>query len=559
MENKNFSLLQTPTTAHALTIEAWVHSAVDAPETFQVLAASWPLRTQMDAFASFDAGNTGGLDTRGYFGAVCDGRYVYFAPQRNSSGTQHGHVLRLDTHGAFGDSKSWASYDAGQTSGLNTKGYYGAIHIGDFIYFVPRTDGKTHHSRMLRYDARRDFQHPKSWQAYDIGPVVSYQSAAYDGRYMYLVPGYEADGSESGKAVRCDTQGAFHDPKSYDVYDAGRTGGLNTKNYDGACFDGRYVYYAPLNNRGAALRLDTQGAFGDPKSWQAFDANKRGLHTCVGAIFDGRYVYYVPYAHSRVVRFDTQGAFDDPANWHAYDAASTSGLHTRGYDGACFDGHYVYFIPFYEGHHSRTGFHCRMLRYDTLKDFSDGTAWDAADGGAFTNPPNPGGFNGGAFDGRYIYCAPWREDPEPGDDRPYTPHGKVLCYDTAAPEAAFVLKYVECGHNGGLGASLPGPTFTIHTEKGTRSVRANGRMGSGRHHIVGVYDGVRVLLYIDGTLIAETPASGAITIEAPIEIGRLPGGSAPFRGHISHLRVAAEAWPAARIDAAFQEFKKTAQ
>lgn len=555
MRNETFPLIQTPTTAHALTIEAWVHSAVDAPETFQVLAASWPLRARMDAFASFDAGHIDGLDTKGYFGAVCDGRYVYFAPQRNGSGTQHGNVLRLDTHGDFGDPESWTSYDAGQTSGLNTKGYYGAVHTGDFMYFIPRTDGKTHHSRMLRYDARRDFQNPKSWEAYDIGPVVSYQSAAYDGRYLYLVPGYEADGSESGKAVRCDTQGAFQDPKSYDVYDAGHTGGLNTKNYDGACFDGRYVYYAPLNNRGAALRLDTTGDFGDPKSWQAFDAGERGLHTCVGAIFDGRYVYYVPYAHSRAVRYDTQGAFDDPANWHAYDATSTSGLHTRGYDGACFDGRYVYFIPFYEGHDPRKGFHCRVLRYDTLKDFSDGTAWDAADGGAFTNPPNPGGFNGGAFDGRYVYCAPWREDPEPGDNRPYTPHGKVLRYDTAGPGAAFVLKYAECGHNGGLGASLPGPTFTVNTNRGTRSARANRRLGSGWHHVVGVYDGRHALLYIDGALASETPASGEINIQTPIEIGRLPGGAAPFRGQISHLRVAAETWPAAQVKAAFEALR----
>src|SRR5687768_18249667 len=42
-------------------------------------------------------------------------------------GSYHGRVLRYDTQGSFSNSSSWIAYDAGSTSGLNTKGYEGAV------------------------------------------------------------------------------------------------------------------------------------------------------------------------------------------------------------------------------------------------------------------------------------------------------------------------------------------------------------------------------------------------------------------------------------------------
>lgn len=538
--------------ARALTVEAWIDSEQSNSDAFQVLVSRWSLRPVMDRFESFDAGNTDGLDTRGYFGAVSDGRYVYFAPQLNASQDRHGQVLRYDSWGAFDDPASWEGYDAGCTDGLNTKGYYGVVHAGNHIYFVPRTDGENLHSRILRVDRRGDFRDPGSWEAYDIGRTMACQSAAYDGRYIYLSPGYEGDSGETGKAVRFDTRGGFTDSESYAVYDAGNTDGLESKNYDGATFDGRYVYYSPLNDRGIVLRHDTRGGFDDPAAWQALDASSHGMGMCVGAVFDGRYVYYVPYAHSNAVRYDTRGDFKEPESWEAYDAAGTSGLHTKGYDGAAFDGQYVYYIPFYEGDEPQRGFHCRVLRYNTCMNFTDRSAWDAADGGVFTYPPNPGGFNGGAFDGRYVYFSPWREDPDENDDREYTPHGKVLRYDTA-DEASFALKYAECGHNGGLCASLPGPTFTINTENGTRSVRANRTLTPGRHHLSGVYDGERTTLYIDGAPVDSVEAAGAVrSSQTPTSIGRLAGGGAPFQGEINEVRISTTARSHQWINATYQ-------
>ena len=533
----------------AITVEAWVYTDESRSEALQALVSKWSLRSTMDAFETYDAGDTDGLNTRGFFGAVFDGRYVYFSPQYNGE-ERHGNVLRYDTHRDFHDSGSWSGYAAGNTSGLKAKGYYGAVFDGRYVYFVPRFDGEHHHSKLLRYDTRGDFKSAGSWCAFDAGDPVSHQSGAFDGRYIYFSPGYDegqappldkstvfvAPRGPSGKVLRYDTQGDLTDPGSYVTYDAANTSGLNSKCYDGAVFDGRYVYFAPLDSIGIVLRHDTRGDFTDPESWRAWDAGRTSgldMGQCVGAIFDGRYVYFVPYANSVVVRYDIQAEFEDVGSWSAYDAARTSNLNTKGYDGAAFDGRYVYFIPFWEGDDQYGGFHARLLRYDTQKDFGDPAAWEASDGGC-TSPPNPGGFNGGAFDGRYIYFSPWREDGEEG----IIPHGKVLRYDTLDPDASFILKYMDCGHNGGLCAALPGPSFSVNTAEGLRSVWANRNPGPGWHHLAGVYDGERLTLFIDGVPVNRSECTGSIrTGPQDVVLGRIPDGAGQFDGLISEVRI----------------------
>jgi len=87
---------------------------------------------QPGAFTAYDAGNTSGLNAKGFVGAVFDGHYVYFVPYNNGPGNS-GVVLRLDTTGNFITSGSWSAYDAGNSSGLNTKGFIGAVFDGRYI------------------------------------------------------------------------------------------------------------------------------------------------------------------------------------------------------------------------------------------------------------------------------------------------------------------------------------------------------------------------------------------------------------------------------------------
>ena len=536
-----------------LTVEGWVVTTAEPrTEAFQVIAAQWPLAEVMNGFATYDAGLTDDLETRGFFGAVCAGRYVYFSPQCNSEG-RHGKALRYDTHGGFDDSCSWAGYDAGSTEGLATRGYYGAVFDGRYVYYVPRTDGDTHHSRLLRHDTQGDFREPSSWSAFDAGEQISFQGGAFDGRYVYFSPGYHQETGPSGKVLRFDTRADFHCRDSYATFDAAGTSGLPCTCFDGAVFDGRFVYFVPLESRGTVLRYDSQAEFAEPASWEAWNAHDTSgleMGMCVGAIFDGQYVYFVPYANSVVVRYDTNGGFGEPASWEAYEASGTSAMDTRGFDGAVFDGRYIYFIPFWEGDGPSTGFHARLLRYDTLGRFGDAASWKAADGSAAA-PPNPGGFNGGAFDGRYIYLAPWREDDTKGEGA-IVSHGQVLRYDTAAEGACFQFKFMDCGHNGGLCGAVPGPAFLVNTERGPVSVSARSvPVGVHPHHIAGVYDGESMQLFVDGELVGEAAGNGPVVRgSGALSLGQLDEGGAQFAGNILHLRVSDVARSAAWIQAA---------
>jgi len=527
-----------------ITVEGWLQSEARAAEGVQALVSKWaPLET-FDTFEAYDAGNTSRLDTTGFLGAVFDGRYVYFVPQHDRE-RRHGKALRYDTHGAFKDPASWEGYDAEETSGLDARGYYGAAFDGRYVYFVARTDGKRHHTRMLRYDTRGAFADRGSWKGYDIGLPVSYQSAAFDGRYVYLAPGYRQTDKghpTSGEVIRYDTHEAFDEAGSYVVHDAAGTSGLATTNFDGAVFDGRYVYFVPLSNK-CALRYDTRGEFSDKASWTAFDAEYLGMRMCVGGVYDGRYVYYAPYGDNPVVvRYDVEKEFTEKGSWRAYAIAQTEGLRTMGFDGAAFDGRYVYFVPFYDG---GKDFHGTALRYDTQGDFLAPGSWRAFDAGS-TDGLATRGYNGGAFDGRFLYFAPWHDGKE------YPPriegHGRVLRYDTVGENASFSLRHADCGHNGGLCAALPGPRFIVNTGHGAISVAANRILEPGVHHVAGVYDGRRIGLFIDGELANEREASGAIqTNGVPIVVGRIADGTGVFKGKIRHARISDTARSAAWI------------
>ena len=70
----------------AITVEAWIDSDVYQAEAMQAVVSKWRIGESFDRFDAYDASSTCGLDTRGYFGAVFDGRYVYFVPQNTGAG-----------------------------------------------------------------------------------------------------------------------------------------------------------------------------------------------------------------------------------------------------------------------------------------------------------------------------------------------------------------------------------------------------------------------------------------------------------------------------------------
>ena len=545
------------TLASQLTVAARVAAPQTRDEALQPLISQWRPRADFSAFAAYDAGATDGLNTKGYFGAVTDGRYIYFCPVRDQQdrGSVHGRVLRYDTHGAFTDPQRWAAHDASYTDGIHSAGFYGGACDGRYVYFNPRDDGRTHHSRLLRYDTRGDFKDPQSWAAHDADFPHSGQGLAFDGRWLYFCPGYTTapdynpddpgaslDNEPSGQMLRYDTAAPLKDPASYQVFDATRLSQRATC-FDGALYDGRHIYYAPLSG-GLVLRYATDCDYADPTSWQTFDATPLGMKMNVGLIFDGRHIYFCAYGNSHMLRYDTAAPFDNPASWDFHEAAHTGGLDTGGFDGGFFDGRYIYYMPFTRqpppGH---SVFHCNWLRDDTAAPLDDPASWVSRDA-AVTDGLHTDAYNAGACDGRFIYTAPWRGDHDDGQA-----HGRVLRYDTLGADGAFSLRFSDFGHNGGLCAGLLGPSFTVNTTQGAVSIATHQPLAPGTHHLAGVYDGDRIKLYIDGALAAERSAPGQPLqhTAVPIDIGHIGGGSAHFAGTIDEIYLANAARDAAWV------------
>jgi len=534
-----------PELVDQLTVEAWVDGTRAGSEAMQVLVSKWRPPDAFGDFAAHDAGRVDGLNSTGYFGAVFDGQYVYFAPEMHGDASTHGNVLRLDTQADFRDPGAYAAYDASRTDGLDTRGYYGAAFDGAYVYFVPRQIGLTqYHSRILRLDTRWEFGDPTSWAAHDVGEEHSQQSAAFDGRFMYFCPGFRGDphteDSNSGRVIRLDTQADFRSPSSYTTVDTATLFGPSAACYDGGAFDGRFIYFIPLST-GMVVRYDTRGPFDDPSSWEAFDATAVGMGMNVGAVFDGTHLYFCAYRHPRIVRFDTRGELSDPACWQSRDVDHTEGLRTCGFDGGFFDGRFTYFQPFiYQSGPGKRDvtFHSHYLRYDPTRPFDEATSWQARDASA-TDGLASVGYNGGAFDGRYFYAAPWQQGPDPDREGHFRTHGIVLRCDTLGEHGSFSLRYCDYGHNGGLSAAVPGPSFVINTSRGALSAAAHRALSPGRHHLAGTYDGREIKLFVDGRVVARRRGTGQITrCEEPVVLGRMQSGLGHFRGEI--LRASAD-------------------
>jgi hypothetical protein len=424
---------------------------------------------------------------------------------------------------------------------METRGYYGGCFDGRYVYFIPRVLDRIHyHSRLLRYDTRAPFKDPAAWDAFDIGPRQSGQGCVFDGRFLYLCPGYSGDPKieefNASSVIRYDTRAPFRQAVSYEMVDLEPFLGPDAACFDGGAFDGRWVYFVPLLGR--LVRYDTTQPFTSAAAWQKLDTKVADPGMNVGAVFDGRYLYLCAYAHSKVHRFDTTMDMLDPRAWSVRDVDYTSGLRSVGFDGGFFDGRYVYFIPFvYGSKDAGYTLHGNWLRYDPSLPFEDEASWLAVDA-AHTDGMKTWGFNGGAFDGRYCYAAPWRSLVGPGK---VGVNGRVLRYDTTGDNASFSLRWCDYGHNGGLCAALPGPGFLVNTTEGyTIGAWAHRVLEPGRHRLVGTYDGRSVQLYIDGQLAAARPAQRDGKVQAcdePVVVGAMSGGQARFDGEVLSVEV----------------------
>lgn len=302
-----------------------------------------------------------------------------------------------------------------------------------------------------------------NWTLFDVTTLFAgakgFADSVYDGRYLYLVP--NNNGASDGLVARYDTTASFGSSAAWETFDVS-TVTATAKGFIGGAFDGRYVYFIPYNNGaydGVIARYDTQGTFGDAGAWQTFDiasvnANARGYVT---AAFDGRYLYLAPHYngayHGFTARYDTQGAFTSASSWQVFDM-STVNAGAKGYLGAAFDGRYVYYAPYY----NNTAYHGLLARFDTQASggFTAAASWSMYNLQNVNS--NDVGFYSITFDGRYLYLGQHYNGAAvtPAYDGYVVRYDTKASFTTASPYATFDPATINGNARGFVGAGFDG-------------------------------------------------------------------------------------------------------
>lgn len=263
-----------------------------------------------ESFLTGTAWTTFDLTSRGiafgFAGATFDGRYLYLVPT-------HGITVRYDTRGSFTAGSSWSTFDM-RSLDRNAYAYEGAVYDGRFIYYVPWGHPDGPHGLVVRFDTHSDFAIADAWTTLDLTTLdpraKGFSKAAFDGRYVYMIPGYASAEWAASTVARLDTQAAFEVPGAWTFFDA-RSVNAGAAGFNGASFDGRYLTFAPgfssPSVAGLALRYDTSAALGSSASWSTFDATTLSASAVNlrGSAFDGKYVYLTP-SSGVAVRFDAR-------------------------------------------------------------------------------------------------------------------------------------------------------------------------------------------------------------------------------------------------------------
>jgi len=185
---------------------------------------------------------------------------------------------------------------------------------------------------------------------------------------------------------------------------------IDAKGFSGMAFDGRFIYYAPLNNGdffGQVCRYDTQLEFTDDDAWKLFDCAELNT-SCRGftdAIYDGRYVTLIPFCngehHGHVTRYDTQKPFHENSSWEYFDITQLN-ERCRGFVSGCFDGRYLVLSPYqldFQTHHG-----C-IARFDTQRSLDDQKAWQWFDAAVLDEDCR--GFHSAIATDHYVYLVPY--------------------------------------------------------------------------------------------------------------------------------------------------------
>lgn len=305
----------------------------------------------------------------GYSCMVFDGRYMYMIPWEVTFGSvvNTSTILRYDTTQSFTATASWTGY---ALSSVNTlwNGFTSAVFDGKYLYMVTYSNGSSiYRGLVVRYDTTLPLNETASWTSYAVSShgtnCVGFVSTVFDGRYVYAIS-FTNGSYKTGNLIRYDTTQAYDATASWSVTNLTGFDG-KWKGFYNLVFDSQYVYMIPflyddyVNSANVTfVRYDTSKPFSDSASYESFDVStvNAGYGGYFAAVYDGRYLYGIPYFNSpvaysgNVVRYDTTKPFTKSTSWGGFDlAASTSNATYKGFRSGCFDGKYIYLVPYYNG------------------------------------------------------------------------------------------------------------------------------------------------------------------------------------------------------------------
>jgi hypothetical protein len=232
----------------------------------------------------------------------------------NGSGAS-GTVVRYDTTVAFQEATAWSSVDLGTLSSVGSTGFVGGLFVTPYLYLVP--SDSTDVARLDTSGATGIFSAASAWTTYDVsqGGALSsgFNGGAVVGTNIFLAPSSSLkSGSSYGTVYAYGTSTAFDINASWSSFDVTPLPG-KPQGFFGAAFDGRWVYFAPWLSEasgspafsGVLARYDTTTTFGVLGSWQSFDMSTLDPNAVgfQGAVFDGTYVYFIPGTNTTFARF----------------------------------------------------------------------------------------------------------------------------------------------------------------------------------------------------------------------------------------------------------------
>jgi hypothetical protein len=214
-----------------------------------------------------------------FVGAKVVNGALYVAPYMTCGAAASCLFIRYSCCDDFTDRNSWQMFDS-VTVHPEAKGYMGIESDGRYIYSAPCFNRNKEHTNsiMIRYDTHKEFREVASWEVIDIAVAKGnsllggyHGSMTFDGQFVYYTPLYRPprpdviENMHHGQFVRYDTQRAFTDSQSWQVFDS-RKVRSDACGYSGAGFDGRYIYACPVRccspkMHGRVLRYDTWAPF----------------------------------------------------------------------------------------------------------------------------------------------------------------------------------------------------------------------------------------------------------------------------------------------------------